>query len=246
MKKVLIGIAVVLPVLAATVWVVGFSSWLSLQKVTVTISQVDSAAGPLAQEEIEAVAQLPTGTPLIRVDTGAIAQRIETLPQVQSASVARAWPNALKIDVVRRTPVAAISVASGGYDIVDATNAVIVHTTAPSEGTPLVSATGAGAQAAVAVAAELPDWLREKTESIEATTRNNVMLHLRSGAVIMWGSAEQGEFKAKVLNTLLEVKAQYYDVSAPEVPSTSGTVPVVPPTFPSGSPTPIASASASP
>lgn len=243
MKKVLLGLLVVLPLIAAAVWVVGFSSWMTLQKVTVTISQTDAAAGPLSQEQVEATAQLPIGTPLIRVDTGAIEDRIETLPQVQSATVTRAWPTALEISVVRRTPVAAVAVSAGGFDIVDATDVVIVHSDDSMAGVPLIVATGAGAPAAVTVAAGLPDWLREKTESIEATTRNNVRLHLRNGAIVMWGSAEQDDFKAKVLNTLLEVKALFYDVSAPEVPSTSDTVPAVPPVFPT--PTPVASASAS-
>jgi hypothetical protein len=40
----------------------------------------------------------------------------------------------------------------------------------------------------------------------------------------MWGSAEEGPFKAEVLLVLLkEVDARFYDVSAPGVPATSDT-----------------------
>ena len=37
----------------------------------------------------------------------------------------------------------------------------------------------------------------------------------------MWGAAGDTAFKAEVLQTLLQVKAQRYDVSAPGVPATS-------------------------
>jgi hypothetical protein len=39
----------------------------------------------------------------------------------------------------------------------------------------------------------------------------------------MWGSAEDGAFKAEVLQTLFQVDARWYDVSAPAVPATSDT-----------------------
>ena len=75
--------------------------------------------------------------------------------------------------------------------------------------------------AAVTVAREVPAWLSERVDEIEASTRNNVTLRLRNGSTVMWGSAGDTAFKAEVLQTLLQVKAQRYDVSAPGVPATS-------------------------
>lgn len=247
MKRLLLVLAVVLPLVAAAVWVLGFSSWLSLQSANISITTVSPAAGALDVTQVQAVAELPTGTPLLRVDTGAIAERIESLPQVASATVTRAWPTSLQIDVVRREAVAALATPAGGFDIVDIDDVVIVHVDAAPSQVPLVAASGTGTEAAIAVAAQLPPWLREQTQTITATTRNNVSLSLRGGAVVAWGSAEQPELKAKVLQTLLEVPARYYDVSAPEVPSTSDVVPSIPASFsPTPAPSPAPSASGGP
>lgn len=89
---------------------------------------------------------------------------------------------------------------------------------------PVVRATGDGRIAAVTVASELPEAIRGKVVTVEASTRNNVTLILKDGAEVLWGSAEGGPFKAEVLLVLLkEVDARFYDVSAPGVPATSDT-----------------------
>ena len=223
MKRWLIPVAIVVPVLAALGWVLFFSPWLAVAQVQVTVSQAPKVAGPLSVEEVQAVADVPTGTPLLRVDTGAIEQRVASLPQVQSVTVSRSWPDAIAIDVVRRTPVALIA-SGAGFDVVDASGGVIRTVTAAEEGVPIVRATGDGLGAAVTVASELPEDIRAKTVEIEASTRNDVTLILKSGAKVMWGSVEEGEVKAEVLAVLLkEVDAKYYDVSSPGVPATSDT-----------------------
>ena len=90
------------------------------------------------------------------------------------------------------------------------------------DGVPVVRATGDGLAAAIAVASELPEDIQRRVVEVEASTRNDVTLILKNGAEVMWGSAEEGPFKAEVLAVLLkEVDARYYDVSAPGVPATS-------------------------
>ena len=214
MRRALLAIAIVVPVVAALIWVVWFSPWLSVARVEVSVTSTSEVAGPLPEEEIRVIANVAPGTPLLRVP------RIAALPQVRSVTVSRAWPDAIVIDVLRRDPVALVAVASG-YDIVDEDG--VVMRTVPSEvtGVPLVRATGDGVVAAVTVAREVPAWLSERVDEIEASTRNNVTLRLRNGSTVMWGSAGDTAFKAEVLQTLLQVKAQRYDVSAPGVPATS-------------------------
>jgi cell division protein FtsQ len=75
----------------------------------------------------------------------------------------------------------------------------------------------------VAVARELPEEIRRRVVGIEASTRNDVTLLLKNGSEVMWGSAEEADFKAEVLLVLLKVDARYYDVSSPGVPATSDT-----------------------
>jgi cell division protein FtsQ len=222
-KRWLIPLAIVVPILAALGWLLFFSPWLAVTQVQVTVSASPEVAGPLTADEVRAVAAVETGVPLLRVDTDAIEQRVTALPQVASATVSRSWPDAIVIDVVRRAPVALVATGSG-YDVVDAMGAVIRSTTVIEEGVPVVRATGDGLAAAVVVTSELPEEIRRRVVGVEASTRNDVTLILKNGSEVMWGSAEEGPFKAEVLLVLLkEVDARFYDVSAPGVPATSDT-----------------------
>lgn len=224
MKRVAIALLVIVPVVLALGWLVWFSPWLAVSQVQVTVSSAADAAGPLSADDVRAAALVEDGTPLMRVPTAEVQARVEALPQVQSATVSRVWPDTLVIDVVRRAPVALVARGSD-YDVVDASGAVIRTLPEAAEGLPIVRATGEGADAAVAVARDLPEQVRRKVVSIEASTRNNVTLVLRDGAQVMWGSADDGAFKAEVLLTLFQVDARWYDVSAPGVPATSDTPP---------------------
>jgi cell division protein FtsQ len=220
-KRWLIPIAIVVPILAALGWLLFFSPWLAVTQVQVTVSSAPDVAGPLSADEVRVVAAIEPGTPLLRVDTGAIEQRVGELPQVQSVSASRAWPDAIVIDVVRRTPVALVANGSG-YDVVDVEGTVMRSVGSVEDGVPVVRATGDGVLAAIAVASELPEEIRRQVGSIEASTRNDVTLILANGSEVMWGSADEGSVKAEVLAVLLkEVDARYYDVSAPGVPATS-------------------------
>lgn len=222
MRRWLIALLVIVPIVAALGWLAWFSPWLAVSQVQVTVSAAPAVAGPLTPDEVQAVAEVQMGTPLLRVDTGAIQERIAALPAVESVTVSRSWPDAIVVDVVRRTPVALVASGSA-YDVVDASGAVIRSVPSVEEGLPVVTATGDGVGAAVAVARELPEEIRSKVVSIEASTRNNVTLILRNRSEVMWGSADEGAFKAEVLLTLFQVDAKYYDVSAPGVPATSDT-----------------------
>lgn len=244
MKRGLLVGGIVALIAGALGWVLWFSPLLSLQTVVVTISPAPAAAGPLDEAQISAQVQTPTGTPLVRVDTTAIEQRIEELPQVASARVNRSWPRSLTIDVERRVAVAALAAADGGFDIVAADGVVIRHA-ADRGDVPVVSATGDGAPAALAVASGLPEWLDRQTALITASTRNDVLLQMDSGALVVWGNDQQGELKAQVLQRLLLVPAGRYDVSAPEVPATSDDTGPLPTAFPATPPAPSVQPSSS-
>ena len=222
MKRWLIPVLVVVPILLAVGWLAWFSPWLAVTQVQVTVSSSPDVAGPLSADDVKAAAAVEVGVPLLRVPTQDIEQRVAALPQVASATVTRAWPDTIVIDVVRRTPVALVQGVSG-YDLVDQTGAVIRNVPTVEEGVPVVRASGDGLTAAIAVASELPEPIARKVVSVEASTRNNVTLVLRNGSEVMWGSAQDGAFKAEVLQTLFQVDARWYDVSAPGVPATSDT-----------------------
>jgi len=66
----------------------------------------------------------------------------------------------------------------------------------------------------------LPVGLKNRVRNVVATSRDNVELALKSGSRVRWGSAEELEFKAQVLEALLSRRAEMYDVSAPGLPTT--------------------------
>ena len=58
-----------------------------VRSVTVTGTHLVSAA------QVIAAADVPLGTPLLRVDAGAVTRRVEAIPQVASATVTEDWPD---------------------------------------------------------------------------------------------------------------------------------------------------------
>lgn len=207
---VLIGLALLT---AAVVWVVWFSSVLSVREVRV-VGVEDARAS-----EVLAVAAVPTGVPLARLDTAAAEQRVRELPWVAGAEVRRGWPVEAVIAVTLREPIAVME-SDPRRMAVDADAVVFETDQGLPRGLPRMRAEGTALEAAVAVLQSLPDDIRARVVTVVATTRDDVDLLLRSGAEVRWGNAEQSEMKAEVLRALLRRKADLYDVSAPELPTT--------------------------
>ncbi|TAK71113.1 MAG: FtsQ-type POTRA domain-containing protein [Actinomycetota bacterium] len=199
-------------------WLVGFSGVLALRTVT-----VQGASEATMTAVRDAVAD-EVGRPLLRVDTAAVQSRIAAIPLVATATVTRSWPDSVIVVVTERIAVAVVGDATGGFRVVDATG-VTLRTTAsrPSDLLFVKDVTEPAAlAAAVAVAATLPADLAGQVIAISATSPDAVSLKLSGGAVVRWGSAERPELKAAVLAALLPRHATTYDVSAPELPTTSG------------------------
>jgi cell division protein FtsQ len=209
----IIGLIVIVIALAATVWLVWFSAVLSVSIVRVVGVGGDRAA------TIQRAAGIPTGVPLARVDTDAAQRRVLALPWVASADVRRGWPSEIVVAVTARQPIAVVS-ADGKRSAVDADGVSFAPPEAMPKDLPTVTAKGDGLAAAMSVLASLPADLARRVVSLDATTLDDVTLTLRSGDTVRWGSAEQPEFKAEVLRALMNRKADVYDVTAPELPTT--------------------------
>jgi len=87
---------------AVVAWVLLGSSWLVVDKVVVT------GEARVTTDQVLAAAQVRLGTPLARVDTGAVAARVRALGPVASVRVSRSWPGTLRVTVVEREPVVAV------------------------------------------------------------------------------------------------------------------------------------------
>jgi cell division protein FtsQ len=227
-RLVLAGAGLVL-LAAATVWVLYGSSWLRLERVTTTGTEV------LTRSEVEAAAAAPVGSPLISVDTGAIADRLrQKLPRVDSVDVVRSWPHGVSLKVTERKPV--LLVAKGGKFIeVDAEGVRFATVDRAPAHVPLLELTpdrSAGLRRfggdrllreSVRVAGDLPGEVARETETVRVTSYDSMVLELTRGRTVMWGSSEEGPAKARVLTALMKAspKAGHFDVSAPTAPAVS-------------------------
>ena len=73
---------------------------------------------------------------------------------------------------------------------------------------------------AARVVETLPDAIASRVEYLSVSTVDTISLRLRSGQTVQWGSADESDQKAEVLDVLLHQKASLYDVSVPGQPVT--------------------------
>jgi cell division protein FtsQ len=105
-------------ILAVAVWGVLGSSLLVVRSVVVHTGAAPGATA-VPRAEVVSAAHVAPGTPLARVNTAAVAQRVEGITQVLSAKVSRDWPDTLVITITGRTPALAVPAAGGGFTLVD-------------------------------------------------------------------------------------------------------------------------------
>jgi cell division protein FtsQ len=198
----------------------GILAWVLLGSRLLVVRSVGvTGTNLLPASQVLAAADVPTGEPLMRVNTGGVASRVERIPQVQSATVSRAWPDRLVITVMERKPALAIP-ASSGYDLVDPTGVILRNVSQRPAGIPRFVPVGAvpgnpGLHAAASVMRSLPPNVAHRVKSVTAPTADSVTLYLTGGVTVDWGSTGLTAQKERVLTILLRTHAHYYDVSAP-------------------------------
>lgn len=199
------------------VWLVYFSSYLSVHGVEVTgVEQLDAA-------EVERAAAVPTGEPLATVDLDRIRTRVEALAPVRSADVTRQWPDTVLVTVVERVPVAVVTISGQLRGLDDQGVVFRDFAQAPPDLPRIETAADTGSEAlreGALVVAALPGDLAAKVDHVDVRTIDAISLELRDGREVVWGSADEPDLKAKVLAQLLgAVEAQRYDVSVPGQPT---------------------------
>lgn len=209
--------AVVLVALVATaVWMVFFSARLQVTEVKVVGNAL------LSDATVRDVAAVPMGEQLALVNLERAGDRVGAMAEVKSVDVTRAWPHGVRIDIVERTSVAVVELA-GRLRGLDADGVVFRDYEEVPKGMPRIrpgvsAGTDALKEAATVVAA-LPDSMAARVDHVEVTTVDEIILVLRDGRQVMWGSAEQSEQKAEVAVVLLTEKGRFFDVSVPGRPT---------------------------
>lgn len=195
---------------AVTVALLG-SRLLVVRAITVTGTHLVTPA------QVIAAANVPAGTPLIRVDPAQVALRVEArISQVETARVSKQWPDGLAITIRERVPVVAVRMAGGGYDLVDHDGVIVNWAKARPARLPLLETTLPGSElrgdqgvaAVSAVLAGLPGWLSDQVKAVSASAPSSgpgpsVRLYLSGGVTVDWGGPDRLSVKAQELATLM-------------------------------------------
>ncbi|MBT2399922.1 FtsQ-type POTRA domain-containing protein [Streptomyces sp. ISL-100] len=212
------------------IWVLYGSSWLRVEQVKASGTQV------LTPNEVLDAAAVPVGAPLISVDTDDIEDRLRRkLPRIDSVEVVRSWPHGIGLKVTERKPVLLMKKGANFIEVDDESVRFATVAKAPA-GVPLLELVSGDSPSlrrfgadrllreAVRVTGDLPETVAPDVRTIQVGSYDSITLGLGGDRTVIWGSAEQGEAKARALKALMKAApgAGHFNVSAPTAPAASG------------------------
>ena len=166
---------------------------------------------------------MPIGTPLARLDLGAVRTRVEAIPAVKSAEVSRDWPHGVRIAVTERTPIAVVDQGEG-LRALDAEGVLFGTYASQPKQLPLVKTDAGTSEEALVeagrVVGALPTRIARRVDAVQVASVDDIQLVLGNGRRVLWGSAESSDQKAEVLAALLKRPGNQIDVSVPGRPTT--------------------------
>ena len=214
--KVLLWSALASVVAVALGLVLYFTPAMSARNVLVT------GAAAVPQEQVLAVAAVAPGTPLLQINTDAVAERVAMIRRVATARVQREYPSTLRITVVERVPVVVKDYPDGPH-LFDR-DGVDFATEPPPPTLPYLDADHPGpadpaTKAALEVMSALPPDVVAQVGRIAAPSVASIALTLTDGRVVVWGTNDRTDEKALKLAALLTQPGHTYDVSSPDLPT---------------------------
>jgi cell division protein FtsQ len=219
----MIAVAMCVFLAIGSIYLLVESPFLDVDHVRVSgTSRLDPAA-------VAQAAAVKSGSPMLRLDTGAVRARVERLPWVANAKVTRALPGTVRISVTERVPVAFVRGDDGHVVLVDASGFAIAESDPPADGpieirgvrrVPAVGTTLAPARVA-GITRELSAALAANVAAIDAT--DGVTLLLRSGGQIRFCTATDIAAKGAAADAVIASRGAkpftYIDVCVPQSPS---------------------------
>jgi cell division protein FtsQ len=184
----------------------------------------------LGAQEVGRLGGLGPGTNVLWLRPGSVAAAIRQDPWVLSVRVSRTLPSTITIEVVERTPVAAVA---GSPPLLVASDGVVLGPAGPHASLPLISAPTTPAIGgrlpatipALAVLAALPAGLRGAVTQVGVDATTGLTLTLRDGARVVYGDASDAAAKGAALDAVLswaranDVIAASIDVRVPGAPA---------------------------
>ena len=206
-RLIIAGIVVVVLLLG---WIVEFSSVFGVRSVSVSGTEL------LSSGQVRTAADIQSGTPLAKLDLGAIRDRVAAIPDVATVTVSKAYPSSVRIRITERVAVGYRAVGTGA-DLIDRNNVEFRTVKKPPAGLPQLELTADQDRSAAAatVAGALPAGFGKDVTLITAPSPESVALKLTDGRVVLWGGTDRDADKARLLPVLLKQPGDYFDLSDP-------------------------------
>lgn len=217
-NRIYIGLGVALVVL-----LIGYIALYFLPVFAVREIDVNGPQTIPSEVVVERAAVTP-GTPLLQVDTHAVARRVAGIPRVDQVTVMRDYPSSLRIELVERTALVVVDV-DGVHHLVDAQGIDFGQGEVPP-GTPLLTVgedAGSDLPSIVrdlaTVFGEVRGTAGQEITEVDVETPASIVLTLGDGRVVEWGAAGRDHEKAVALEMVLEQPGQTWNVSNPALPT---------------------------
>jgi cell division protein FtsQ len=216
------GLKVLLWTSGISILVVGLGLLLYFTPIMAARSTVITGLATITPEEVEQAAAVKSDTPLLQIDTDAVAERVATIRRVASARVQREYPSTLRITVTERVPVVAKDYPDGPH-LFDR-DGVDFAAAPPPPGLPYLDTDNPGpsdppTKAALQVLTALRPEVFSQVSRVAAPSVAGITLTLNDGREVIWGTTDRTEEKALKLGALLTQPGTTYDVSSPDLPT---------------------------
>jgi len=201
----LIGVALTIVAVPAAVGAAGH--WLTTTHRFAVTSVEVRGVSRLPPEHILAVAAIPRGTNIFRLDTTGVTGRVESLPEVRRADVVRELPGRVVISVEERRPFTLVH--GGRLHWMDEEGRLLGAS--PEAVAPMRTAPGPKARAAIAVIRALlrsGNGLTAEISEIDMSRREGPVLYTVDGVEVRLGNEDWEERLARLEGVLAQVATQ--------------------------------------
>jgi cell division protein FtsQ len=205
----------VLLVLGGLTWLIYGTPVLGVRNVQVVGTEL------LTPQQVRQAARVPADEPLARVDLDKVRARVRAIPAVDRVVVRRSWPSTLVVEVVERTPVAAVP-SGNGFTLIDRSGVPYRQVAAQPGDLPLMRLASPGpddvdTRSGLTVLGALSAQLRQQLVAVSVAAPAQIKLELRRARTVVWGDDTQSDTKSQVATALLKRAGSEIDVSAPTV-----------------------------
>jgi cell division septal protein FtsQ len=221
-SKAVLAITTTLLIFGAGSYLLGWSSLLTVKQIEIT-----GAPTVKSEREIAKSLDLSIGDKLARVDSRALANRLNAIDWIESADISRNWLDGkVAVNLQVRTPVALYTELGKPQVALDASGISFQLPGQIPDGLPRVSSSSvASGLIAIEVFTQMPKEFSAGIDRLAAVSPTNIVINGKFNGrklQIVWGDSEDTSLKLKVINALLDrpenKSIRLIDVTAPHAP----------------------------